>query len=108
MRLPLLKTLWRTGSSKLQVTFFSLFPLALLLCACDPTPEIEPSQIQVDAEVINNVWHKAKLRGVAFRAIGLEPAQSDTVLALVRVTNVDTAVKRFDLNSGVAITHRKA
>jgi heat shock protein HslJ len=34
MLLPSLKTLWRTGSSKLQVRFFGLFPLALLLCAC--------------------------------------------------------------------------
>jgi len=34
----------------------------------NPKPEF------IDEHAINDVWHQAKLRGVAFRAIGQEPA----------------------------------
>jgi putative lipoprotein len=48
--------------------------LLILLTACNSqgsdTSQIPP----VDEASITNVWHKAKLRGVAFRAIGQEPA----------------------------------
>jgi uncharacterized membrane protein len=48
------------------------FCFGLLLAACEsstPSPSNEP----IDEASINNVWHKAKLRGVSFRAIGQEP-----------------------------------
>jgi len=44
---------------------FSLVTAASLLAAC--------SQPTVDEASIDNVWHQAKLRGVAFRAVGQEP-----------------------------------
>ncbi len=45
-----------------------------LLCACDSHQQ-SPSPTGVVHETsINDVWHKAKLRGVSFRAIGQEPA----------------------------------
>jgi putative lipoprotein len=49
-----------------------LFCFALFLAACEssiPPPPNEP----IDEASINSVWHKAKLRGVSFRAIGQEP-----------------------------------
>jgi len=47
--------------------------LILFVAACDETqPTSEPEAV-FDESSINNVWHKAKLRGVAFRAIGQEP-----------------------------------
>ncbi len=69
-----------------------VFILAVFLIAC--TQNIKPEAIKPDVNnpdvikhtnnvtvdpvarenAINNVWHKAKLRGVAFRAIGQEPA----------------------------------
>lgn len=33
----------------------------------------EPTHQHTDEKTIDNVWHQAKLRGVAFRAIGQEP-----------------------------------
>jgi uncharacterized membrane protein len=41
-----------------------LITCAITLAACENL---------VDETAINNVWHQAKLRGVAFRAIGQEP-----------------------------------
>jgi len=43
---------------------------ALPLSACDA--QQQPAVI--DEASIDNVWHKAKLRGVSFRAVGQEPA----------------------------------
>jgi len=53
------------------VKAISLFLVSvLLLTAC---PAQEPVEPPFDESSITNVWHKAKLRGVAFRAIGQEP-----------------------------------
>jgi uncharacterized membrane protein len=47
--------------------------LVLFVAACDETQRMsEPEQV-FDESSINSVWHKAKLRGVAFRAVGQEP-----------------------------------
>jgi len=52
----------------------SLFLVSvLLLTACSPQEADEPENPPFDETSITNVWHKAKLRGVAFRAIGQEP-----------------------------------
>ena len=48
-------------------TSFTLLATAGLLAACEQLHEPHPE------ELIDDVWHKAKLRGVAFRAIGQEP-----------------------------------
>ncbi len=45
-----------------------------LLCACDSHQQSPSPTEVVDETSINDVWHKAKLRGVSFRAIGQEPA----------------------------------
>ena len=45
-----------------------------LLCACDSHQQSPSPTGVVDETSINDVWHKAKLRGVSFRAIGQEPA----------------------------------
>jgi len=52
----------------------SLFLVSmLLLTACSAQNPDEPENPPFDESSITNVWHKAKLRGVAFRAIGQEP-----------------------------------
>ncbi|MGI9341533.1 MAG: COG3650 family protein [Gammaproteobacteria bacterium] len=51
----------------------SLVAIALLMIACQPEVDAPPTPERVDEEAIDDVWHKAKLRGVAFRAIGQEP-----------------------------------
>jgi uncharacterized membrane protein len=58
----------------LSVHKFPMF-LALLLVASACTGQNAPGgeQPAFDEASINNVWHQAKLRGVAFRAIGQEP-----------------------------------
>lgn len=54
---------------------FALAAIGLSSCAQNPVPG-EPAQNPgvVDEHAESNVWHRAKLRGVAFRAIGQEPA----------------------------------
>ena len=47
---------------------------ALVLIACNSQDTDTPETPPFDEASITNVWHKAKLRGVAFRAIGQEPA----------------------------------
>jgi len=49
--------------------------LALLLVAsaCAGRGQAKPGEPGFDEWSIDNVWHRAKLRGVAFRAIGQEP-----------------------------------
>ncbi|MGI9264441.1 MAG: hypothetical protein ACR2QU_05910 [Gammaproteobacteria bacterium] len=44
----------------------------LLLSACESSTQQPPAEL-IDESTINNVWHKAKLRGVSFRAVGQEP-----------------------------------
>lgn len=43
---------------------------ALPLSACDAQQQPPPA---IDEASIDSVWHKAKLRGVSFRAVGQEP-----------------------------------
>jgi uncharacterized membrane protein len=45
--------------------------LGLLVLSCSQPPPAE--DIPFDESSIESVWHKAKLRGVSFRAIGQEP-----------------------------------
>ena len=47
--------------------------LLLAISACAGKEEPETGEPVFDEASINNVWHQAKLRGVAFRAIGQEP-----------------------------------
>lgn len=54
-------------------------------CAQDEMPPSEES--------INNVWHKAKLRGVAFRAVGQEPGW------LLEITNSEEILLVTDYGS---------
>jgi uncharacterized membrane protein len=51
----------------------SILTLSLVTLACDGQSETQPGQPASDESSIDNVWHRAKLRGVAFRAIGQEP-----------------------------------
>ena len=51
----------------------SILALPLVAFACDGQGETQPGQPAFDESSIDNVWHRAKLRGVAFRAIGQEP-----------------------------------
>ena len=62
------------ANPNLSVCVFAMF-LTLLLAtsACAWRSEPEPRNPVGDEESINNVWYRAKLRGVAFRAIGQEP-----------------------------------
>jgi uncharacterized membrane protein len=50
-----------------------LLALLLTATACDGQNEVGADAPKFDEVSINNVWHQAKLRGVAFRAIGQEP-----------------------------------
>ncbi len=51
----------------------SIFILPLVALACGGQSETQSGQPAFDESSIDNVWHRAKLRGVAFRAIGQEP-----------------------------------
>ncbi len=51
--------------------FFLLATLAV--AGCTPPEHVESPSPPFDESSLNNVWHKAKLRGVSFRAIGQEP-----------------------------------
>jgi len=46
---------------------------SLAVAGCTPPEHVESPSPAFDESSINNVWHKAKLRGVSFRAIGQEP-----------------------------------
>ena len=61
--------------------------LAVFLVACG-----QPSEPHVE-ETIDDVWHKAKLRGVAFRAIGQEPGW------LLEITNGEEILLVTDYGS---------
>lgn len=52
---------------------FRLLLLLVALAACSGDTEPQPGDPEFDAWSIDDVWHRAKLRGVAFRAIGQEP-----------------------------------
>lgn len=65
--------------------------LAGAFAACGEKPANRPSV--VDEVSIDNVWHKAKLRGVSFRAIGQEPGW------LLEITNGDEILLVTDYGS---------
>ena len=83
----------------LPVNFLSTFlALLLLLSACNSHETDTLKTPPFDEASITNVWHKAKLRGVAFRAIGQEPAwlleiteDSDIVLS----TDYGQSINRY-------------
>ena len=51
-----------------------LFILAsLFVTSCSPKENVASPSATIDESSITGVWHKAKLRGVSFRAIGQEP-----------------------------------
>jgi uncharacterized membrane protein len=50
-----------------------LIALLLTAAACAGQSQPKPGEPGFDEASIDNVWHQAKLRGVAFRAIGQEP-----------------------------------
>ena len=56
----------------LPLLLFGVATLAGCAPVRSPAPE-SSEQKMVDESSINNVWHQAKLRGVAFRAVGQEP-----------------------------------
>ena len=45
----------------------------VVLSACDESKRTPENEGVADEPSIDSVWHKAKLRGVAFRAVGQEP-----------------------------------
>jgi len=47
--------------------------LVLLFCGCTQVESPETTTPEFDEASFGGVWHKAKLRGVSFRAIGQEP-----------------------------------
>ena len=51
----------------------SISLIALAIASCSPTERIDSEPAPFDEWSIDNVWHKAKLKGVSFRAIGQEP-----------------------------------
>jgi uncharacterized membrane protein len=62
--------------------------LAMLLVACNQAPNHAAPELAID-----DVWHKAKLRGVAFRAIGQEPGW------LLEITNGEEILLITDYGS---------
>ncbi len=58
---------------EIGVRVLSILALPMVAFACGGQSEPQPGQPGFDEESIDNVWHRAKLRGVAFRAIGQEP-----------------------------------
>ena len=49
------------------------FAVGALLFGCGEAANTTAVPTPVDESAINDVWHQAKLRGVAFRAVGQEP-----------------------------------
>ena len=47
--------------------------LALVLCGCTQAESPKTTAPEADEAPFGSVWHKAKLRGVSFRAFGQEP-----------------------------------
>lgn len=56
---------------KPMANVFFITILGLFILSCTEPPPADDSRF--DESSIESVWHKAKLRGVAFRAIGQEP-----------------------------------
>jgi uncharacterized membrane protein len=67
--------------------------LATIFAACDQATEDSASHARIDEAAIDNVWHQAKLRGVAFRAIGQEPGW------LLEITNGEEILLVTDYGS---------
>lgn len=51
----------------------SIAMLITVASACGESQQAPTPEVVFDESSINDVWHKAKLRGVAFRAVGQEP-----------------------------------
>ena len=69
-----------------------------LFVACDGRRPTVGSPESVDEASIDNVWHKAKLRGVSFRAIGQEPGwllEITTGKEILLVTDYGQTRSRF-------------
>ena len=62
------------GNPKVALARSSTFFLLAIISACN-AQESEPVDSQINEQELakNDVWHAAKLRGVAFRAVGQEP-----------------------------------
>jgi uncharacterized membrane protein len=52
---------------------FTILILSMAAFACDVQSDPQTGEPGFDEWSIDDVWHRAKLRGVAFRAIGQEP-----------------------------------
>lgn len=61
-----------TAALRLGTSLAAMLALVVLV-ACEQPEEAHTPAAPIDEAAINDVWHKAKLRGVAFRAIGQEP-----------------------------------
>ena len=62
----------------------------LTVAACDPVDQDIDSVAEFDESSITSVWHKARLRGVSFRAIGQEPGwllEMTTGVSILLVTD---------------------
>ncbi len=57
----------------IMVRVFLILTLPLVAFACGDQRDPEPGEPRFYEWSIDSVWHRAKLRGVAFRAIGQEP-----------------------------------
>ena len=55
------------------VRVLAILSLPLVAFACEGQSDPGPGEPGFDEWSIDDVWHRAKLRGVAFRAIGQEP-----------------------------------
>ena len=54
--------------------YLTVLLLGLIGCAVQAQDAVQEDPVKREQELAqNDVWHKAKLRGVAFRAIGQEP-----------------------------------
>ena len=67
----------------------------LSIGACSPDENQDYRQATAREETSNNVWHKAKLRGVAFRAIGQQPGW------LLEITNGEEIMLSTDYGASV-------
>ncbi len=57
----------------IMIRVFLILTLPLVAFACGDQRDPEPGEPRFYEWSIDSVWHRAKLRGVAFRAIGQEP-----------------------------------
>jgi len=63
----------------------------LAVAGCTPPEHVERPSPAFNESSINNVWHKAKLRGVSFRAIGQEITAGMEILLVTDYGETRTA-----------------